>query len=126
MITQQVIDTLYKQYKKKPKSLDCLDMPLLFDAAGEHHDVNVDFNDEMDAELVIGSIDPTSPFHRIPMNHIHAIVPFEDWVAIVLHSSIIFLNKKDNRVSIHLRNLKEGFIDRLRRSFDSSAFQAAL
>lgn len=126
MITQQVIDTLYKQYNKTPKSLDCLNMPLLFDSAGENHNVSVDFDDEMNAELIIGSIDPKSPFHRIPMNHIHAIVPFEDWVAIVLHSSIVFLNKKDNRVSIHIRPVKESFMDKLRRSFDKSLFQAAL
>lgn len=115
MITQQVIDTLYKQYSKLPKSLDCLDMPLLFDAAGPHHDISVDMDDNMNAELVIGSIDRNSPFHRLPMHRIHAIVPFESWVAIVMHSSIIFLNKKDNKVSIHLKPMKEGVVDRLRR-----------
>ncbi|MDE6270239.1 MAG: hypothetical protein K2M12_05215 [Muribaculaceae bacterium] len=126
MITQQVIDTLYKKYKKTPKSLDCLDMPLLFDAAGPHHGINVDFDEEMNAELVIGSIDPRSPFHRIAMDRINAIVPFEDWVAIVLHSSLIFLNRKDNRVSIHIKPLKESFVDKIRSNFDKSFFQAAL
>lgn len=126
MITQQVIDTLYKQYKKAPKSQDCLNMPLLFDAAGENHNISVDFDDDMNAELIIGSIDPKSPFHRMPMSHIHAIVPFEDWVAIVLHSSIIFLNKKDSRVSIHIRPLKETLMDKIRRGLSSSTEQLAL
>lgn len=118
MITQKVIDTLYKQYSKAPKSLDCLDMPLLFDAAGEHHNVSVDMDDNMNAELVIGSVDEKSPFHRLPMHRIHAIVPFEEWVAIVMHSSIIFLNRKDNKVSIHLKPMRDGLLDRLRRSID--------
>ena len=96
MITQKVIDTLYKQYGKAPKSLDCLDMPLLFDVAGVHHDVSVEMDDNMNAELTI--------------------VPFENWVAIVMHSSVIFLNKKDKRVSIHLKPMGDGFMDRLRRS----------
>ena len=82
MITQQVIDALYKKYNKAPKSLDYLDMPLLFDATSPHHDVSVDIDDNMRAELVIGSIDEKSPFHRLPMHRIHAIVPFEEWVAI--------------------------------------------
>ena len=116
MITQKVIDTLYKQYGKAPKSLDCLDMPLLFDVAGVHHDVSVEMDDNMNAELIIGSIDEKSPFHRLPMHRIHAIVPFENWVAIVMHSSVIFLNKKDKRVSSHLKPMGDGFMDRLRRS----------
>ncbi len=95
-------------------------MPLLFDSAGENHNISVDFDDNMNAELIIGSIDPKSPFHRMPMSHIHAIVPFEDWVAIVLHSSIIFLNKKDSRVSIHIRPLKETLMDKIRRGLGSS------
>lgn len=126
MITQQVIDTLYKQYKKAPKSQDCLNMPLLFDSAAENHNISVDFDDNMNAELIIGSIDPKSPFHRMPMSHIHAIVPFEDWVAIVLHSSIIFLNKKDSRVSIHIRPLKETLMDKIRRNLGSSTEQLTL
>ncbi|MDE6453909.1 MAG: hypothetical protein K2L74_06825 [Muribaculaceae bacterium] len=115
MINQQVIDAIYKKYSKLPKSLDCLDMPLLFDVAGPHHNVSVDMDDDMNAELVIGSIDKNSPFHRLPMHRIHAIVPFENWVAIVMHSSIIFLNKKDNTVSVNLKPMRDGLVDKLRR-----------
>ena len=102
MITRQVIDTLYKKYRKTPESTDCLDMPLLFDYCAHHHNVMVDM-DDTDDTLVINSIDPMSPFHRIALSRIHAIVPFEEWVAIVLHSAIIFLNRKSARVSIHVK-----------------------
>ena len=80
MITRQVIQTLYKKYSRRPASPDCLDMPLLFDSAG-HHNIVIDMDGPVDM-LVINSIDPASPFHNIPLNRIHAIVPFEDWVAI--------------------------------------------
>lgn len=116
MITQQVINAIYKKYSKVPKSLDCLDMPLLFDSAGVRHNISIDMDDDMNAELIIGSIDTKSPFHRLPMHHIHAIIPFEEWVAIVMHSSIIFLNKNDNRVSIHIKPMNDGLFERIRRS----------
>ena len=87
MITKQVINTLYKKYRKLPESPDCLDMPLLFDYASTHHNISIDMEGPVDA-LIIRSIDPASPFHRIPLERIHAIVPFENWVAIMLHSSM--------------------------------------
>lgn len=113
MITKQVINTLYKKYRKLPDSPDCLDMPLLFDYASTHHNVTVDMDGPVDS-LVIRSIDPSSPFRRIPLERIHAIVPFEEWVAIVLHSSIIFLNRKSSKVSVHLRPHTPSLWERLR------------
>lgn len=114
MITKEVINTLYKQYPKRPKSVDCLDMALLFDSVGVMHDVTVDIDSN---ELIIGSIDGRSIFHRLPLGHIHAIVPFEEWTAIVLHSSIIFLNKKSDKVSVHLKPHKPGLVDRVKGMF---------
>lgn len=118
MITKQVIEALYKKYRKLPPGPDCLDMPLLFDYAARHHNVAIDMEGPMDS-LVINSISPDSPFHRIALERIHAIVPFEEWVAIVMHSSIIFLNRMSNKVSVHIRMEKESLMDRLRGVFKS-------
>ncbi len=116
MITKKVIDTIYKKYRKLPESPDFLDMPLLFDYADEHHNISIDMDGSVDS-LVIGSIERDSPFHRIPLEKIHAIVPFEEWIAIVLHSSIIFLNRKSNKVSIHIRTHKPTLMERIREAF---------
>ncbi|MDE6099053.1 MAG: hypothetical protein K2L80_03665 [Muribaculaceae bacterium] len=110
MITKKVIETLYKKYAKLPKSPDCLDFILLFDSVADHHGINIDIENDT---MQIGSIDPASPFHRIPLSRIHAIVPFEEWVAIVLHSSIIFLNKSNNKVSIHIKEPDLSLWDRV-------------
>ncbi len=115
MITRKVIQTLYKKYKSLPESPDCLDMPLLFECA-VHHKINIDMDGPFDS-LILGSIDPVSPFHRIPLEKIHAIVPFEEWVAIVLHSSIIFLNRKSSRVSIHVRTEAPSLWERITHFF---------
>lgn len=116
MITRKVIQTLYKKYRKLPASPDYLDIPLLFDAASAHHNVTIDMEGPVDT-LVIRSIDPDSPFHRLPLERIHAIVPFEEWVAIVLHSSIIFLNRQSSKVSVHVRTEPLTFMERLKSFF---------
>lgn len=116
MITKQVIQAIYKKYSKRPDSPDDLNMPMLFDYAAAHHNITIDMDGPVDS-LVINSVEPSSPFHRIALERINAIVPFEEWVAIVLPSSIIFLNRNSNRVSVHLRAHKPGITDRLRSIF---------
>lgn len=114
MITKEVIQTLYKKYPNRAKSVDCLDIAMLFDTVGIMHDINVDIEAN---KLIIGSIDEKSIFRSIPLSHIHAIVPFEEWTAIVLHSTIIFLNRKNTQVSIHLKPPKISVADRIRGIF---------
>ncbi len=109
MITEKVIDTLYKTYKDRPASADELDIALLFENLMDTHEIAID--DE--AHLIINSIPVGSPFHRLSLNRIHAIVEFENKIAIVLHSSIIFLNKKDSRSHIHIRQHKPSLMDKL-------------
>ncbi len=116
MITKEIIQTLYKKYHRRAKSIDSLDMATLFDAAGAIHDINVDIEA---GKLIIGSIEEKSIFRSIPLGHIHAIVPFEEWVAIVLHSSIIFLNRKDQKVSVHIKPPTVSVADRIKGLFGS-------
>ena len=111
MISRKIIDSLYKRYNKPPKSIDMLNLVLLFDYAAEHHKVYIDPDTE---ELIIPSVSPESPFHKIAIKRINAIVPFEEWVAIVLHSSIVFLNRLSPKVAVDLRNVQPSFLDRLR------------
>lgn len=114
MITKDVIQAIYKQYPKRAKSVDDLDFGLLFDSVGELHDINVDFATN---RLVIGSLDNRSIFRSIPLSHIHAFVPFEQWTAIVLNASILFLNRAANDVSVHLKPQEQSMADRLRSIF---------
>ena len=114
MITKEVIQTLYKKYPKRAKSVDCLDIALLFDSVGTLHDINVDLDS---GKIIIGSVDDKSIFRSIPLAHIHAIVPFEEWIAIVLHSSIVFLNRKSTKVSVHLKPLTPSFADKMKGLF---------
>jgi len=117
MITQKVIEQLYKTYSKPPQCADDLDIGLLFEHLIMHHDIAIDDN----ANLIIGSLPETSPFHTIPLSHIHAIVEFENKVAIVFHSSILFLNKNDNRTHVHIRMPRRTIFNKIFSHIDPEA-----
>ncbi len=109
MIPKKVIDSIYRKFRKKPASPDELDIPLLFEKLPPETAIEIDGQD-----LIIDSIDCGSPFHNIPINHIHAIVEFDEAVAIVLHASIIFLSKDDGAMSVHLKDISPSILDRVR------------
>lgn len=98
MLTKKVIDSLYKKYNSRPESVFDLDLSLLFDHLIENHGIELD-----EEYLKINSVSPDSPFHKIPLRHIHAIMEFADDVAVILPTSIIFMRKHDPSVNIHLK-----------------------
>lgn len=108
MITEKAINEIYKKYSKLPESPDDLNIFLLFEGAHPDHEIMFEGND-----IVINSVSPSSPFHRISLDRVNAIIEFEENVAIVLHSSIIFLSKKDGKVSIHIKQLKPSLMKRI-------------
>jgi hypothetical protein len=110
MIQKKVIDSIYKKFRKTPASPDELNIPLLFEKLPEEAAVEIDRN-----QLLINSIDANSPFYSIPINHIHAIIEFDEVIAIVLHASIIFISKDDGTTYVHLKELGLSLIDRVRK-----------
>ncbi len=114
MVTKKVIQTLYKQFNKPPRSTDELNISLLFDFALENHGIFID-----EDNLYIGSVDPSSPFATVPLDRIHEIVEFESCLAIILPRAIIFLNKNNSEVYIHLRLDEErpSIWDRIKDTF---------
>lgn len=109
MITKEVIKEIYKKFSKRPSSIDELNMPPLFEAAHPSHGISIE-----DDKIYINSIPRNSIFHSIPIKNINAILEFESVVAIVLHSSIIFLSKTDNKNYVNFKPIEMSFIDKLR------------
>lgn len=114
MITKQVIESIYKKYRRRPKSVDILNVGLLFDPSLEKQNIEID-----DSKVVIGSLPADSPFHEIPLERIHAILDFDLHVAIVLHSSIIFLRKNSDKVDVHINFKGPSLLDRVRMALSS-------
>lgn len=98
-------------FAKRPESPDCLDIAILFENLMGVHDFYVDNH----GNLIIESLPKESPFHKLALSRVNGIADFEEWVAIVLHSSIIFLDKRSPKVQIHIKPHKESFVERLFR-----------
>lgn len=120
MITKAVIDTLYKKFDKRPSSIYDLNIPLLFESIDPSHAIEIDGD-----QLIINSIPVSNPFHSVNLNNVNAIIEFEESVALVMHSSIIFLSRTNNDVSLHFKPLKTSFMDKVRDKF-AEAIQSIL
>lgn len=108
MISEKNISDLYRKYSRRPKSPDELDFALLFESVPDEQAFKVD-----GTALIINALEPESPFHRIPLKCIHSIVNCGDSVAIVLHSSIIFINKETGRVNVHINFRDRSLLQRI-------------
>lgn len=113
MISKEAIKEVYKKYGKKPKSIDCLEVGLLLGSVADVHNLEI-----VDEKIVIGSIDESSFSHKIALSRVYGIVNFEETVAIVLHSSIIFLNKLEPQVSIHLKPQSTSLLTKIKMWFN--------
>lgn len=109
MITKKAIEEIYKKYRKKPKSIDELDVEFLFDSLPQIHGLEI-----KDEKVILRSVDEESMFRKIALSRVHGIVNFEETVAIVLHSSIIFLNKKEPKVNIHIKPEPKTFSQKIK------------
>lgn len=114
MITRDNINEIYRKYKKTPASVDELNIATLFDETAIHHDIMIDPEDNT---ITFGSIDQNSPFHTLPLDRINAILGFDEWVAVVMHSSILFLNRKNSNVVVDIRPVTPSITDRLSNIF---------
>lgn len=112
MITKEVIKEIYRKYRKKPKGIDELDVGLLFDRVADVHGLTIE-----EEKIVLRSIEEKSFFRTIALSRVYGIVNFEETVGIVLHSSIIFLSKKEPKVNVHIKPEPKTFMQKLKMWF---------
>lgn len=112
MITKKTIDNIYRKYNRPPYSIEQLNIGLLIDYVLEKHDIAID-----DEKITIGSLSPDSPFSTIRLSNIHEILEFDSSIAIVLPHSIIFLNKDNSDVNIHINMSRPPLLTRLKMLF---------
>lgn len=96
MINRNVIKELYSKYPKPPRSVDELNLATLTECAGELHKISIDVGSNT---VAFGSQPADSPFASLPLTHICGIVAFDDWVAVVMRASILFLSRREPKAS---------------------------
>ena len=113
MITTKHINELYRRYRNKPLNIEERNLPLLahyaLDSAAMHLD---------GSQVILNKIDSTSPFRTIDVDRIHAVVDFDNSIAIVLRASIVFIHKLTYQTRIHIRPNPEGLLANLRYIFE--------
>ncbi|MBD5191182.1 MAG: hypothetical protein HDS93_04920 [Bacteroidales bacterium] len=98
MITDQVIKEIYKVYIKPPKDRAELRLDYFRDLLAPNHDLGID-----DDEIIINNLEEFNPFRRFLIRSINAILEFDKFVAIVFRNHILFMNKEDSNIRIHIR-----------------------
>lgn len=109
MIHHKTINELYRRYRRRPKDENDLHLNILACVSGNTGVLRREGN-----EIVFNARETCGKERRISIEHIHGIVSFERHVAIVLCASIIFVNKETGSVSVHIKEEKPSWFDRIR------------
>ena len=81
MITQEVINEIYKNYNKPCKNEEDLNLPYFVELLKPHHKLKLD-----DMEVIVESEEEFSPFRRFLKRGLFAVLEFDRNVAFVFHS----------------------------------------
>ncbi len=98
MITDKVIKEIYKNYKKPCKNQQELQLPHFLDILKEHHNLS-----ENNMEIIVNDLEEFNPFRRFLKRSIHAILEFDNIIAFVFRSHILFFSKDSNHIRVHMR-----------------------
>lgn len=107
MITDAVIQEIYKTHKKPPKDLNDLNLPEMLYELKKHHSMTLDSEDLTKAEVIINDVEEFNPFRRFLVRGLYAVLPFDRQIAFVFRSHILFLNKEDEGMNVHFRPSEE-------------------
>ncbi len=99
MITDQVIQEIYKKYRKPCKNEDDLQLDYFIDLLSSHHNIKVVNN----MEVIIEDLEEYNPFRRFLKRGLFAILEFDKDVAFVFRSHLLFVDKSSSNVRVHIR-----------------------
>lgn len=107
MITQEVIDEIYKTYKKPPKDKEILNIPYFID-------ILKDYKLQADnMEILVGNQEEFSPFRRFLIRGLHAILEFDKEVAFVFHDHILFFQKDLPIITVNFKPEEQSLLDKI-------------
>lgn len=100
MITDKVINEIYKTYKKPHTNREELNLPHYLEILKKHHNIN---HIEEDDEIIIEDLEEFNPFRRFLVRSLHAILDFDKIIAFVFPNHILFMGKNSSLLRVHLK-----------------------
>ncbi|MCH5216183.1 MAG: hypothetical protein J1F10_04520 [Muribaculaceae bacterium] len=110
MITKEVIKTLYRMHKTPVGYEEIL--PVLNNfilALKQNHNLKID-----DDTLVLEDMDDDNLFKTIFIDRICGIEQLDRCFALVLPNSILFFNKDNSEINLHIKIPKPSILDRIK------------
>lgn len=102
MITKEVIQDIYKEYKKPHANREELRLPYFLELLAPHHKLEYDGD-----EIIFADMDEFNPFRRILVRNLHGIVEFDKNVAFIFPNHIMFLGKRSKELHVHFKPEEE-------------------
>lgn len=104
MVTQDVIDEIYKKYRRAPHDPAELRIPYFLDLLRPNHDLHCE-NDE----IVNHNLDDYNPFRRFLIRRLTGIIEFDSVVAFAFARHIIFFDKNGKNMHVNFKPERKGF-----------------
>lgn len=113
MITKKHITELYKKHIINPNKPNRIELEMFGNKCVSQHSITIE-----NKNLIINSVDCDSPFHELPLQNIAGIEDLENYIAIILRNSILFLDKNSKNIHVHINIEKPSIWERLKYIFN--------
>lgn len=101
MITKKIIKDLYDRHQISEKKLLNFSIEEISKQCIHLYDLEIS-----NENLRIKTMDTNSPFSSIPIKNIGGVSQVENYTAIVLRNSVLFLNNDVNEIKVHIKEVK--------------------
>lgn len=102
MITNDTIANLYSTFATEPALFEDRGLTRLMDYAFDTDAIEFDGD-----RLVFTTMDQDSPMRSVEIERIYGAKEFDDYLAVVLPNSIIFLDRCDYSTHVHVKECEE-------------------
>jgi hypothetical protein len=110
MVSQKVIEDIYKKFQKPAKDVAQLNIPYFIDKLSAHHNLAISSDGK---EIEIHGLDESNPFKRFLAHRLTNIFEFDNTVAFAFADHIIFFSKHSEEMRVHFKREKRSLLSRI-------------
>lgn len=98
MITDKVINEIYRKFNKPHKNESDLNLDYFMELLNENHSLV-----RRGPEIVVEDLEEGNLFRRFLVRSLNTVLEFDKMVAFVFRTHILFFGKEDNALRVHWR-----------------------